>query len=133
MAVLRLITSSNLVGCMHRQVGRLLALEDAAGIDAGLAIRIGEAGAVAHQAAGLDELAQRIDRGHRVAGRQRDERSRRLVKNGSAVDEQRAGACRWTSVAKACSISRSVLASGHRVAARAHAAAVRTSLRESAR
>ena len=29
LAVLRLMTSSNLVGCLHRQVGRLLALEDA--------------------------------------------------------------------------------------------------------
>ena len=29
LAVLRLITSSNLVGCLHRKVGRLLALEDA--------------------------------------------------------------------------------------------------------
>ena len=34
LAVLRLITSSNLVGCSHRQVGGLGALEDAADIDA---------------------------------------------------------------------------------------------------
>ena len=32
-AVLRLITSSNLVGCLHRQVGGLLALEDAVDVD----------------------------------------------------------------------------------------------------
>ena len=36
LAVLRLITSSNLVGCLHRQFGGLFALEDATDIDAGL-------------------------------------------------------------------------------------------------
>ena len=55
LAVLRLMTSSNLVGCMHRQVGRLLALEDSAGIDADLATRV-RSGAlsIAHQPAGGD-------------------------------------------------------------------------------
>ena len=57
LAVLRLITSSNLVGCMHRQVGRLLALEDATGIDAGLLVDIEDAGSLANQAAGHDRLA----------------------------------------------------------------------------
>ena len=32
LAVLRLITSSNFVGCLHRQIGRLLAFEDAVDI-----------------------------------------------------------------------------------------------------
>ena len=67
------MTSSNLVGCCDRQVGRLLALEDAAGVDADLTIRIRDAGSVAHQAAGLDELAILIDRGQRMASRQCDE------------------------------------------------------------
>ena len=39
LAVFRLMTSSNLVGCTHRQVRRLLALENPAGVDAGLAVR----------------------------------------------------------------------------------------------
>src|SRR5262245_40593367 len=38
----------------HRRVSGLGALEDAAGIDAGLAIHIGEACAVAHQSASVD-------------------------------------------------------------------------------
>ena len=71
-AVLRLMTSSNLGRLHDRQVGRLLALEDAAGIDAGLTIRIRDAGPVAHQAAGRSKFAQRVDRWQRVAGCQRD-------------------------------------------------------------
>ena len=37
---------------LHRQVGRLLALEDPAGIDADQTIRVGNARSVAYQAAG---------------------------------------------------------------------------------
>ena len=55
---------------LHRQVGRLLALEDTAGVDADLAIEVSDAGPVAHQAAGRDELAIRRNRRHRVARRQ---------------------------------------------------------------
>src|SRR5215510_12803181 len=47
-----------LVRLHHRQVGRLLALEDAAAIGADLAVHIGDAGAVTYQAAGLDDRAQ---------------------------------------------------------------------------
>jgi hypothetical protein len=54
-----------------RHFGRLLALEDTAGIDAGLAILIPVARAIAHQAAGVGKLAPMIYRGHRVARRQR--------------------------------------------------------------
>ena len=39
LAVLRLMTNSNLVGRMHRQVGGLLALEDAIDVDANLSVR----------------------------------------------------------------------------------------------
>ena len=67
MAVLRLITSSYLVGCLHRQVGRLLALEDAADIDARLAIHIRQIGAIAHQLAGRDGLTRSGDCGQRMA------------------------------------------------------------------
>ena len=43
------------LGRLHdRQIGRLLALEDATGVDAGLTIGIGDVGSVAHQAAGFD-------------------------------------------------------------------------------
>src|SRR5262245_39987052 len=47
----------------HRQIGRLLAFQDAAGIDTNLAIGFGDAGPVAHQAAGFGVPAQVIDRG----------------------------------------------------------------------
>ena len=91
LAVLRLITNSNLVGCMDRQVGRLLALENAAGIDAGLAVRFGKAGSVAHQAAGHGELAPKVDRGHRVAGRQRDDLIAPAVEERIGANDERAG------------------------------------------
>ena len=47
-------------GLLYRQVSRLLAFENAAGIDAGQAVRIGYARSVAHQATRHGELAQRI-------------------------------------------------------------------------
>ena len=57
LAVLRLMTSSTFVACCDRQVGRLLALENPAGVDAGLTVRVRKIAAVAHQAAGHGELA----------------------------------------------------------------------------
>ena len=57
----------------HRQVARFGAFEDLAGIDAGLARRIRNAGAIAHQTAGLGELAQLVYRGNGVACRQCNE------------------------------------------------------------
>ena len=47
---------------LDREVARFFALEDAAGIDAGLAIRIEEARPVAHQPAGRREIANGVDR-----------------------------------------------------------------------
>jgi hypothetical protein len=56
----------------NRQITRLLAFEDASGINTDLTICIDTAGAVAHQAAGSDPLARVIDRGNSMSGRQRD-------------------------------------------------------------
>ena len=67
------MTSSNLVGLLDRQIGRLRALENATGIDADLAIGVRDAGSVAHQAAGCCERAILIDRRHPVAERQHGE------------------------------------------------------------
>ena len=50
------MTNSNLVACTTGKFRRLLALEDATGIDTDLAMRVGDAGAVAHQPAGLDKF-----------------------------------------------------------------------------
>jgi hypothetical protein len=51
----------------HRQVGRLLALENAAAVDAHQAVHVGKIASVAHQAAGRDKLALVGNRRHRVA------------------------------------------------------------------
>jgi len=51
LAVFRLITSSNLVGCKTWKIGRFFALENAADIAAGLAVLVDDAGAIADQAA----------------------------------------------------------------------------------
>src|SRR5262249_39283470 len=53
----------------NRQITRLLAFEDASGINAGLTVCIGNAGRVAHQAAVSDGFAPGIDRGNSVSGR----------------------------------------------------------------
>src|SRR6516164_7618744 len=53
------------------QVGGLLALEDAAGVNTNRTERIHNVASVAHEAASRDELAKLIDCGHGVAGRQR--------------------------------------------------------------
>jgi hypothetical protein len=52
---------------LNRQVGRLLAFENAAGVDAGKTGRFGRTAAVAHQTAGRGELAILVDRGQRMA------------------------------------------------------------------
>src|SRR5262245_8726633 len=76
----------------HRQVGWPGALEDAACIDADLAIHVGGVSAVAHEPAGLDKLTHVIGRGKGMARRQRDEldastkeESVRLNKEGLAA------------------------------------------------
>ena len=110
LAVLRLMTSSNLVGCITGRSAGFYALENLGRCRRRLwRYCVNNAGAVAHQAAGCGELAPIIDRRHRMARRQRDELF-------APVDEK--GICRHlraarqpaalTSVAKAVSKSRSV-------------------------
>src|SRR5713226_154921 len=53
LAVVRLMTSSNLVGCMTGQIRGLLAFEDTTDIDAGLAKLIDRVRRVAHQSSDL--------------------------------------------------------------------------------
>ena len=67
-AVWWLMTSSNFDRLHHRQVRGLRALEDAAGIDADLTIRIRNVASVAHQPAGLGIFAPaNMSRGPRGA------------------------------------------------------------------
>src|SRR5262245_65069807 len=54
----------------HRKVASLLALEDAADIDTGLAVRVDRIGTIAHQYAGFDNLSISADRRRHIAKRQ---------------------------------------------------------------
>ena len=85
------MTSSNLVDCIDRQVGRLRTLEDSAGIDADLTITVRNVGSVAHQAAGIDIVASGIGRGNRVARRQVANWTRRLLKKASGATNSASG------------------------------------------
>ena len=96
-------------GLLDRQVGRLLAFENAAGVDAGLTIAVRKAGSIAHQAAGRGELAKLIDRRYPVAERQCGELFAPDGEEAIGADHKRAGP-HWTKLAKAESMSRSVLA-----------------------
>lgn len=60
-------------GLLDRQIGGLLAFENPTSVDAGLAIRVGETGSVAHQPTGRNGFAPWVDGGNRVACRQREE------------------------------------------------------------
>src|SRR5262249_7606060 len=63
------------LGRLHDwQVGRLLALENPAGIDAGLVIRIGDVGSITHQTAGHCALAPLLDRWDRMTRHQLHDR-----------------------------------------------------------
>src|SRR5215472_1282360 len=66
---------------MDRQVGRLLALENSADIDARQAIHVSQTAAIAHQPAGRDKLTKLEHRRHRLAQRQGG-------KPGTATDEE---------------------------------------------
>src|SRR6516162_3762508 len=87
-AVLRLITNANLMDCI---TGRsLLAFENPPGIDAGLAVGIGNTGRVAHQAARIDGLAEAMHRGNPMSRRQRDDPFPMGEHERPGADEQRA-------------------------------------------
>ena len=89
-AVLRLMTSSTLVGC-RRKIGRLHAFENRSDVDAGLTKRVAKVCAIAHQPARRDVLAQRINRGHRIAGRQRDDLVLATDQKAISRDDQGSG------------------------------------------
>src|SRR5215470_5387911 len=56
----------------HRQVCRLLPLEDSSGVDASLAIAVADVGAVAHQAARQRVVTPLVDSRNRISRRQSD-------------------------------------------------------------
>ncbi len=75
-------------GPQDREVRRFLALEDAAGIDADLAIPVRTARSVAHQSTGFGKLAESIDRRHRVAHRQRRQLDAAVGKKDVRTDQK---------------------------------------------
>jgi hypothetical protein len=78
-------------GLHDRQVSRLLALENPAGVDADLTERIRNTASVAHQAAGGGELAILGDRGHRVADSQCSKLFALIVEECIRTDHEPAG------------------------------------------
>ena len=69
LAVLRLMISSTFVSLLDWQVRRLLAFENAAGVDADQTVVFRFIASIAHQAAGRDERAILVDCRHSVAER----------------------------------------------------------------
>ena len=86
LAVCRLMMNSNLVA--RQQVSRVLAFEDAAGIDAALAIPVRSARSVAHQPADFDMVAEGIDCGQPVVRSQRDELDATVVQQRVGTDQE---------------------------------------------
>jgi hypothetical protein len=82
--MVRLITSSNLVGQLDRQIARLFALEDTAGVDARQAMVLVGIRSIAHESARGSELASREERGNSMTCRQHD----KLLRAG---EEERIG------------------------------------------
>ena len=75
----------------NRQIGRLRAVEDLPGVDAGLAIDFSDAASIAHQAAGNDVFASVVRRRHGIMCRQRDELIAPRIEKRVGVDEECAG------------------------------------------
>jgi hypothetical protein len=71
---------------LHWQIGRLLALENPAGIHRRFSVRLRQIGAITHEAASQDILAPGVDRSHADASRKGyDPFGRRLFARGETV------------------------------------------------
>jgi hypothetical protein len=75
----------------NRQVSRLFALENSAGVGADQMVGFSFVATVAQQAASLDEWAILVDRGQRVADCQRGDLFDMGVEEYVGADDQRAG------------------------------------------
>src|SRR5215471_8556284 len=73
---------------LHRQIGRLLALENPAGIDTGLAVHIGNAASITQQPTSGGELTPLVDRGQGVADGQCGELLDPTVEEGIGADHE---------------------------------------------
>src|SRR5438128_1609151 len=61
----------NFRGLLYRQLARLFAFENTGGVDASQTVSVGNAAAIARQAAGRHELPVFVDRRHRMANGER--------------------------------------------------------------
>ena len=78
---------------LHWEIGRLVAFDNAPGKDASLVVQIADAAAIAHQTPGQHELTECVDRGQRMAGRQRRELFRApVVKVTGSANQDRINA-----------------------------------------
>jgi hypothetical protein len=75
----------------YRHLGGLLALENAAGIDADVTIRISVAGTLAHQAARSGIIPQRINRGNGMSRCQRNDLVTPAEEKGTALGNESIG------------------------------------------
>ena len=73
LAVLRLISEIILGRRLHRQVGGLLALEDAIDVSRRAPVLVDEIEPIGDQSAGCDKVPVGVDRGQLVPGRQRND------------------------------------------------------------
>ena len=90
-AVLRLMHQLDLHRLLDRQVGGLGALENAAGVNADLTVRVRNAVSIADQAACHGVLAKWVHRGHRMTRSQCDELLAPAVEEWVTADYERAG------------------------------------------
>ena len=91
LAVLRLMTNSNLVDCTTGKSPGFSPLRIPSGIDAGLTIGLAEVGAVAHQAACQRVFTLLVDRGNSVPRRQSDDFVALAVEERIATDQHCSG------------------------------------------
>jgi hypothetical protein len=89
LAVLRLMTSSIFVTCCTGRSAGFSPLRMRPGIDASLVPKIGEAAAIAQQAAGQGEVTGLVDRGQRMAGCQCGKLFRAPVEVSTVADQDR--------------------------------------------
>src|SRR6516225_2734545 len=78
----------NLRGLLYRQLARLFAFENAARIDAGLAVCIRDTAPIAYQTAGSDKLTKLKDRGNCVTNRHSARRPAWVDEEGSGAGDQ---------------------------------------------
>src|ERR1700737_982134 len=92
LAVLRLITSSNLVGCMTGRAGGFAPAMILPALNANLAICVGKVRAIANKATSRDKLAPIVNRRNFVVRRQHNDLMKTADKEWIGTDDERTAA-----------------------------------------